>query len=318
MPETEGLTTAAEIHAEILQEDDSPATIDNDEAKTDPDDETVEDSDETADEGDTEDEPEEEPEGDDEDDLPLSERLTLDDKVREADPEAGKRWDQQVKGLEKIEKRLKADESSFNAWMGVDMALSHSVEAARAQLQHLATVTARVLKTTPEELLGVATKQTEEKGEGKSKYGFEFDSEDAIYEKAKEDAKNELKTELGLDAALLKKLAEREAAAEQEKADKEWLDTKGKAVIARIEKKEGWKPDPALVLKAKREYPDIFKTDPFLALKKTDPDAYFASRSKTTKKTPPDVVESATSRGITLPDNPLDYSAAHALAEING
>jgi hypothetical protein len=296
----EDTSSAAEIHAELLAEDKGTADVDNDKAppKTE---EESESENVTADEDVIKGEEDDEDEGDDED-LPLSETLTLDDNVREKFPEEAKRWDQQVKGLSKIEKRLKGEETNLNTWMSVDSALADKKTAPEAA-RKLAKIVADRHGMTVHELLGVdATTQDDD--------DKLYSDDDTVVAKASKAALDAFKS----DPDYSEWLAEKEKG-KQATAEKEWFDRRGGAIVARVEKTVGWKPTERMVLEARREFPEVFREDALKALKKAFPDDYLKSQTKPTKKTPPDIVESATSKGFTIPDDPMEYSARHARME---
>lgn len=314
MPENEEVVpTAAELHAEILKEQEEGKTdVDNDEGTPEPEKESGSDDD-TADEDVIKGEEDDEGEGDEED---LAAKLSISPEDAEGlPPEKVKRFNERVKGIAKVEKRLKADESGLNNWLTVDAALSDRETAPKAA-QELLKIVTKNTGLTAQELLGIQA--TTQDGNSESKYGFEFASEDAIYEKALADAEAAMVKKFGLDPDLISELKTEREQKKQEKADKEWFDSKGTTVIAKVEKQKGWKVTEDMVLTARRKNPDLFKQDAFSALKREFTDEYIQSQVKSTKKTPPDIVESATSKGIHIPDDPLEYSAAHALLEEAG
>lgn len=311
MPEettgSESTTSAADIHAEILAEQNSDketADADNDEAKTETEDDET-DSSVTADE-DHEDDDETDADEVDEDDLPLTSKLALSDNIREKFPEEAKRWDQQVKGLQKLEKRLSDNADAFDGYTRLDAALQDKKTAPEA-FKAMAKFIAEKTELSIEDLLGVATTQDDDK-DPTSKYGLSHASDDKVVDLLMK----KVVEDLGVDPALLKDLKSEHEQKKQNEADKTWFQQKGSAILAKVEKTAGWKVTQEQVIGAKNEYPDLFKSDPILALKKHDPDSYEARKKPAKREGQPDMLKGTTGKGPVLPENPLEWTARDA------
>jgi len=281
------------------------------------DEETEEPSDEETEDESADEESEEESEEEDEyEDLPLTEKLKLDDNVRKRlSKEQAKRYDDQVKGLAKFERQLGERGDHYNKLVSWENSLGVKETAADA-LKQLVTFTAQQHGFDLAELFGLQAKASEREeakptSEGWAEAGYDSPKEMELDLKAKE-----LQTRLD---ALEKKFGgiEGESKAAKEKREfEQYIETRAPKAISFLQGKyDGWTVTKEMISEAVQAFPQ-FKDKPGKATA-----MYFAdslARHMATgrvKKAPrgPETPTTIGREGKTLPSDPLKIRASDIL-----
>jgi hypothetical protein len=309
-PETE--YSAADAVAELAadpgdeQQEDKPSP---EEPKSD---------DPTADEVDSEDE------GDDEEDEEedSSHLPDLDNEIAKLSPELKKRWEQQWKGVVKRESRLQEAEKRFEALASYEQAFADRATAAEA-VRSLAEQLAKIHGQDVAEYLGgpEAAQQTYSEGdEPWVREGFQYEGEWKAYRRAKEEAKRELADTYGLDQELIRDLKEERERAKSAREMDAYLDKNTSKVVNTLRVQEdGWPVTRDMVAEAVKNLPQ-FKEKPADAVRMwfaKDLAKHARAKAAAAYKKTPEMFDSATSRGMDLPTDPMEYRAIHAMAELS-
>lgn len=278
----------------------------------------------TADEDKTEDktedtEEEEESERDDNDggeDLPsLSDTLL---KAIGDNAEAKEAWERHWKGVQKRDKQLaereealKANEDGYKTFQNVEAVLYGStLEQAEKALEAIAESVRR-------------HHGKKDEPESKDDGTFEYDGK-TFYSQTELDLYQEIqelkaKSATVEDPEIEEIKAERRQAKEQAALDS-WVNSNHKSLIAKVAAKTGgWgvtKEQIAAVAKTDKKALD---SDPVKALKREYPDEYAKFVASGARKFEiKDMIDNSEAKGFKIPENPEDYTAAHALMEIGG
>jgi hypothetical protein len=284
----------------------------------------------TADEDKTEDkteetEDEEDPkkldnEDDEDNDLP-----ELDDTIRKAlgdNAEALAVWDRQWKGVQKRERRLsereeslRSDEKGFQTYQGVSFALfQKDPETAQKCLADLT-------KAVNDHWKIAAKEEKEEPVTDEATGTIQYDGK-TFYSQTELELYQEIqelkaKKEPAPDP-FIEELRQRDEQAKTEKALASWVDSNSQSIIAKVAAKTGgWGVTKEQIGQAAKANKEALEKDPVAALKAQFPDAWgdYRAGSKP-KKEVRDMVDSSQAKGFKIPDNPDEYTAAHALMEV--
>lgn len=278
--------------------------------------EKTEEADATADEGaeeTKEDDPEEEVIGDDDDEeLPELSKPILDAIGDNAEAKAA--WDRHWKGVKKREKQfqereaaLATDEKGFQAYQSYGAAFADP-EKAPAAFKHL--------KESLEKAYGYSLDTTEpipaEDGtfqyDGKTFYS---EGEVLLYQEL-QSLKNQ-KSETKEDPELEEIKAEVRARKESD-AQKAWVKTHASSLIAKVSAKTGgWGITEEQILQVRKAEPDLLDKSPVEAMKRNFPDAYADWKAGQSKPKVKDMIDGGDAKGFTIPDDPLEFTAKHAL-----
>jgi hypothetical protein len=332
---------ASDLHIDTDNEDDEDldsdgrADADEDFDKPDGTESEGEGSEEDGDDEDGDDDLDEDLDEDLDSDEP--DRLKLDPKVKAALPkEIAKRFEEQAKGLEKVQKQLAQNIKTFNDYVSWDNALANKATAADA-LKTLATHVAQQHGLDLVEVLGLkattpAAAKTETKAsEALDGIEFKYDTDKELAEQlnsrfekmlgtavaqAKEDAKREALESLGVDPKDLKGLLDQNRSAAQERAFAEHIKAITPTVQATFKaKRQGFEVTEGMVREALEALPQ-FKDRPAKAV-----DMYFSQRitkhmlkAVNPKKGPESPKTGGIRGGVTLPKNPLEVTASDIMA----
>jgi hypothetical protein len=280
----------------------------------------------TADEGDTEEttesndetEASELPDNEEEEDeatLP-----DLDTVILEAigdNPDAVKRWNEQWKGLQKKETQLaereqviSKDEDGYSVYQTYSEAFADPNKYEEA----LAFLTEQV-----RQMHGAKAVQEDEVVENENQT-FTYDGQIFYSEREIELYKEirDLKNSKREDPELEEIKAEVRAR-KAETALNKWVDQNLNSVAAKVKAKTaGWEVSRDMLAQVAKADGELLKTDPVQAFKRNFPDAYadFRAGSKPKPKVR-DLVDNSSAKGYNVPDDPREYSAKHALMEID-
>lgn len=271
----------------------------------DQDDDDEEDEDDTEDsEDDEEDDASDADDDEDEDAEEDSEaRFQLDPEVAKAlkdtNPKAAKRLEEQIKGLRKAEARITANEQTLtvaNSYFEAFADPTHAGEAIRSLANYVATQHG----TTLEKLLGAQASQVPDDG-----------LED--WERAGYESKGEYTLALRLEAVERERAAEKKASQE-----KDHLDTIAPRTIKRIANRDnGWVVTKEMVAEAVKALPSV--TDPVIAVQKWFSDErakHASSLSRVKAKKGPESFPPNGRTNSKMPTNPDDIKASHVLSTL--
>lgn len=304
-PQEEATTPEPEYSAA-----DALKSLESDETEEVP--EVTADEDSTEDDSET-DETEEDPEvpdneDDEDEELDLVQQLRLEN-ADQLPEEVVKRFDQQVKGLAKKDRQIAENLETLEVAKGVERALFQGTpEQAEQALQALADAV-RKHHGHEEKVEPVETDGTWEY-DGKTFYS---EREVELYQKNQElERKLEQK-----DPEIEEIKAERRMRKEQETLQN-WADQNSQRIIAKVAAKaNGWGVTKDQIIEAVRLDKAGMEADPVMAMKRAFPDAYADHRAGRPKPPVKDMITGTQAKGFSIPDNPDEYTAAHALMEVS-
>lgn len=281
------------------------------EADTDQPDETEESDAETAEGGESEDETEEEGEVEAESSEDTEEEeegqeenfLALDSSVAAKLPEdVRKRYEQQVKGIQKRERQLnereanvQADEKGFESFKSWETALANP-EIAKDAYQELGQKLS--------ETFGWDS-QPEANEEGEYVYnGVAYLSETEVRLAKEIEA---LKKQRDPDMEEIKAEFARRKEAEAKEA---WVKSNSQAIIAKVQGKTGgWGVTKDQIAQAYEANPEGMKSKPVDTLKALNPDSYAEwYATKKAKRAVPEMIDGTDAKGLDLPKNKADWT----------
>jgi hypothetical protein len=281
------------------------------------------------------------PPPDEEADTPEGEEADLQlDAELAKNPALKERWDQRMKGVDKLVERNKAQAEALGSWNQIAEALEDPQRAFETY-ENIGRILADIHGKAPKTLTATAH-AAQDKGADWKTLGFEdedefmasrleFDSKEGYqsFKKALHELQGPVIDALKAKIAKLEgdvegTKAEREAAkAEREKAENAqrynaWINATAPKVVEQIAKEDqGWKITTDMVDKAVRKFPHLIKT-PIEAVYAAYPKELKAHYAKANRKDAPKGPElnTQTSRnaGVALPDDPEDWTAAKVLA----
>jgi hypothetical protein len=272
-------------------------------------------------------------EPDDEDLDDLTAKLALDAAVADKLPDDVKtRYEQQVKGLAKRENQLsdreealQVDEKGWQTYKGLETALFNATpQDAERALSELSKIVREHHKIEAKTEMKAEVKQAEEKDDGTILYDgltFYSQTELKLYQDLQSaNAKIDALEKGNQDPEIEEIKAERRANKEQA-ALNAWVDDNHKSIIGKVAAKAGgWGVTKEMVAEAAKADKAALEKDPVAVLKRLNPDAYaeWYAGLKNPKKPLKDMIDNSQAKGFTVPENPDEYSAVHALQEVGG
>jgi hypothetical protein len=275
----------------------------------------------TADEGTAEEETEEEEESEaesEDDNDEEEDYLALDQSVAEKLPEdARRRYEQQVKGVQKRERqlgereaKLQSDEKGYTVYQSYANAFSDP-EHARAAYEQLGEALSKMHSWN-----GTDTPTVIEGEDGTYTYqGVQYLSETEV-RLAKEIEALKAQRDPEIEEIKAEVRARKEA-----EAQKSWVDSNSQSIIAKVQGKTGgWGVTKDQIATAYRQNPEGMRKDPVQVLKSMNPDAYADWKSGTkAKKDVPDMITGSDSIGMGLPKDRSEWTfEQHAAYVLNG
>lgn len=250
-------------------------------------------------------------EEDEDTDLPQLDEIIL--KALGDNTEAKQAWERQWKGVEKRERKLaereeaiQTDEKGYQVYQSYAEAFSDP-ERWQAAYEALG------------KSLGQAHNQTPAQEAKEVDNGWEYDgklwaSETEIELYKEVQALKAAKPQEDPFIAQLK--AEREAEKE-ERAISQWVDSNQPRITSKVAAKTGgWGVTKEMVAEVAKTNREGLEKDPVAAMQKAFPIEWGDFRASTAKPKVRDMLSNTEAKGFTVPENPDEYSAAHALMEL--